>query len=190
MGAAVYETAGLSTQMAPPGGSVEIAERLGVRTYEQPFARSEATLARWGGAQRIVLQRGLTVERTNFVVAQMIARLWLREWGMDPAIETRVAACLVAPHEPFAARYHQVGIDAAALAKPFAITPTAALLRCHEVIGCELAVVGERVIYRRGRRFQWLSDESLRQLASNRSATSVRRVSLRPDEKVVGLVPA
>ncbi len=180
----IYQETNLCPDLAVEGGAVEIATRLGLGVYDHPRARDEATVARWGGQERIVLRSGLEPARAHFKVAEMIARVW----GSGAALEPAVGAWLVAPPGPFKARWEAVGADVAALARPFAVTRTTALLRLHEVVGLDVAMVGRRAIRRRGRRFEWLSDAALRELAAKRTTKSVRKVALRDDGGAVGLV--
>lgn len=192
IGTAVYAEARLSSAEPTPGGAFTIALRLGLRVHELPRVAGEADTACVRGVDRIVIASGLEIGRQNFLVARMVARLWLRGVVASPderaAIELPAAAWLAAPPIAFAARYLQVHEDVRALAGPFAITRTAALLRLHEVVGSEVAVVGEHAVYRRGRRFAWLDDAALRGLVAKRSTRSVRRVQLREDGRAVGLL--
>jgi hypothetical protein len=180
----IYKEAGLSADEPVLGGAAAIAVRLGLAIYRQPHAAEEAAVASWGGQQRIVLRRGLELPRANFLVAQMLVRIA----GVEPGDERAAAAWLVAPPELVRQRYHQVGADLAEIARPFAVTRTAAALRLGEVVGLDIAIVGQRAIHRRGRRFSWLSDDQLRALAAKRTTKSVRRVSLRDDGKAVALM--
>ncbi len=179
----IFRDTKLSHDEPVDGGAAEIARRLGLDIYEQPKAANEVCLATWGGRAHIVVREELEPTRANFLVAQMVAR-----YCGAVSDERSVAAWLVAPPAPFEARYHQVGTDLGALAQPFAVTLTAAALRLNEVVGIELAVVGERVIHRRGRRFDWIGDAELRMLAAKRAPRSLRKAVLRRDGAAVALL--
>jgi hypothetical protein len=200
IGRRMYEAAGLDTREPPEGGAEEIARRLfGTQViYEQPRALADAKICTIAGQRRIVLREGMCPRRANFYAAQAATELFLsaEAWFRELSAPERAPLCravagwLVAPAETFRGRAYQVRAHLGALSEAFAITRTAAALRLSEVMGVELAVVGRRAIHRRGRRFDWLSDEQLRAIAAKRTTRSVRRVSLRDDGKAVALFAA
>jgi hypothetical protein len=191
---AIYDEARLSPFEAAKGGAFGVARRLGIDVYEQPHAREEATTGTWGGVERIVLREGLQLERANFLVAQMIGRIYARNLkACGIARERSIAAWLVAPPVAFAERYDQVGADIGALSKAFGITRTAAALRLTEVEldrPYDLVVVpANKPPIRRCRGLLGqLPDADLRSLASKRTTRSVRKVQLRDDGAAVALV--
>lgn len=179
IGAALYQRAKLDPREPPRRGTIEIAVRLIGRAVIllQPRAMAEATVARVKGELRIVIRRGTSPQRANFLVGQMLGRLALKEEiGVESLEQERaVAAWLVAPPEPFCRRLHAVGVDLQALAAPFAITQTCAALRAAEVEQIDAAVTTPDTVHRRGKLFSWLPDEGLRELAAKPGLRNVRR---------------
>lgn len=190
IGQAIYEETRLSPFEPARGGAWSIARRLALQVYEQPQAVEEAKLSTWGGSEKIVLRKGLQLERANFLVAKMIARVYARSAGTVLGLtpeecaerESKVAAWLVAPPVAFAERYDEVGADFGALAEPFAITKTAAALRANEVLGTDVLVWRKSLppIRRCRGLLGQLPDDEIDALVRKRTRR-VRKVPLRKD---------
>lgn len=193
VGADIYRAVGLTGERPPVGGSAAIAVRLLGKgaIYVQPRAMTEATCATIGGALRVVLRGGFSPRKANFLVARMIARVWLFEGsvGPDPTmrLEHGVAAWLVAPTPCFRVCLAQVGINVPRLADTFSITQTCATIRIPEVGGPDAAVTTPDRVYRRGRLFSWADDEDLRSL-TRKETRSVRKIILRDEPGRIALL--
>lgn len=191
VGAAIFRAAGLRLDAPPAEGAFRIAAELygGDCIVMSERAQVDAAPAHYGGAQRIVLAPRLSLQRSHFAVARMIARIEIPKLGIA-ADEERVAAFLVAPPRVFAARVADVGLDLGELADNFVVTQTCAALRVVEVGARDGVVVTPSRVHRPGRLLGWADDAAARAIARRVAPRSVRKVAIRDEPGRIALYRA
>lgn len=190
VGLEIYQMARLDVRRSPDGGAVEIARRLfGGGTIEVVRTqRVDACVADAVRRPRIALRAGLDDRRANFLIGQMIGRIFLARMGVvSQDDEHAIGARLVAPTEEFRVRLGSYGIDIGALADAFAITWTCASIRVAEVGGPDSVIATPKKIYRRGKLLRWVRDEDVRAIAAKPFVRSVHRVVLADEPGRVAL---
>ena len=147
-----------------------------------PHLSTRACLAKVGGGHRIFVRANSP--DANFDVAHELGHWALREVAGyvgddEEALANLVGAALIAPPPAMRAAYDAFGKAPARLAKCFAFSQTAALLRIAEVRGDELAIVTKNanVMLRTQGRFPWAVDDA-RRWARGRAPRDVVKVRL------------
>lgn len=149
--------------------------------------RTQGTLARIAGADRIFVREGTPAARARWVAGHELAHWYYRRIGYDGAdLEARcdaLGAALVAPRPLVVQVSRELGREPIALAKALGTTRTLAALRIGEVHGNPVAVVKARETIVRGEPWGWpATQEEMRELELRRRlAPGVRRVRI-PEE--------
>jgi hypothetical protein len=149
--------------------------------------RTQGTLARIAGADRIFVREGTPAARARWVAGHELAHWYYRRIGYDGAdLEARcdaLGACLVAPRPLVVQVSRELGREPIALAKALGTTRTLAALRLGETLGMPVAVVKARETIVRGDPWGWPeTHDEMRQLERRRRlAPGLRRVRI-PEE--------
>lgn len=192
IGRQIFREACLDPFSAPvAGAALEVARRLyGRDSVLQARIVDEGQIARHGDRIIIAHRAGISRPRANFVIAQMLARLFLGRDGIsDVERERLIAAWICAPTETYRSVIQQVGIDLRALASTFVITETSAALRALEVERIDGAVTTPERVYKRGPGLAWVRDDDVRELA-RRATKRLRKTRITDEPGRVALFAA
>lgn len=156
--------------------------------------RTEGTIARINGADRIFVRERTPVARARWIAGHELAHWYFRRIGYDCAdLEARcdaLGACLVAPRPLVVQVSRELGREPLALARALKTTPTLAALRLGETLGMPVAVVKARETIVRGEPYGWpQTHEAMRELEGRRRlAPGLRRVRMNDEPRRFALL--
>lgn len=196
----IYARAGESPEAPPKRGTETLVKKLlGPRSIKiVPHSQPEGEIAKVDHARAIMIRDGMSAARRNFVLARMLARSELQfdsgYFAMSVPdrlrLENEIAGWLCAPPVSFSAARARTRDNLRQLSFAFNMTETACALRIGELEPASgVAVTTPVLVHRKGPRFAWESDDTIRELATKKHPKSVRKAKIADEPGRVALLP-